>query len=123
MRIRTLLTEQVAMAIQGRVGTVEGVDNDLHSIREAIDRMTDSISRLEKRASSLAVLHTKGFSLEMTIHEALSLHQGVQGLFEQMGLMSCADCPVGDDETLGEAAAGMGVTKKVLLRKLQGLIK
>jgi hypothetical protein len=84
--------------------------------------MTSSISSLEKRATSLASLHSEGFSLDMTIHKALSLHRGVQELFEQMGLMSCSDCPVGDDETLGEAAMGMGITKEMLLSKLQALI-
>tara|TARA_B110000037_G_C16877413_1_gene406549 strand:+ start:173 stop:541 length:369 start_codon:yes stop_codon:yes gene_type:complete len=122
MRIRTLLTEQVAVAIKGRVGTIDGVDKELHSLRESIGRMTSSMSKLEQRAATLASLHTDGFSLDMTIHKALSLHGGVQVLFEQMGLMGCKDCPVGDDETLGEAAAGMGVTKEVLLSKLQELI-
>lgn len=122
MRIRNLLTEQVTVAIRDRVGTIDGVDSDLDSIKETIERMTGSISGLEKRAAAMATLHTVGFSLDMTIHEALSLHQGVQRLFEEMGLKGCSDCPVGNDETLGEAAQGMGVTKEVLLSRLQGLI-
>jgi len=122
MRMRNILKDQVRLAIKDRAGTVSGVDVEIVSLRDAIVKMSSKILILEERASNLTKLYTEGFTLDMTIHHALSLNDGVQILFEEMGLKGCKDCPVGNDETLGEAAQGMGVTKAVLLSRLQELI-
>ena len=122
MRMRNLLKDQVILVIKDRAGVVSAVDVEIISLRDAIAKMSSKILALEQRATSLTKLYTEGFSLDMTIHQALSLNDGVQIIFEEMGLEGCRDCPVGNDETLGEAAQGMGVTKEYLLSRLKELI-
>ena len=62
------------------------------------------------------------FSGTTTVHRAWARHPGVRGVFAGYHLPACPDCPVGEDETLEEAARGYQIPLSVLLGQLNALL-
>lgn len=91
--------------------------------RGALADLRDRLRVAEAEVDSL-LLRTDRTPLTRatTIHAAHARHPGVQAAFARRGLPACPDCPVGADETLGEAAFAEGFDADELLAELHLLL-
>jgi len=91
--------------------------------RGELGALRDRLRTAEQRVDTLALRADRTpLSLATTIHAAHHRHPGVQAAFARRGLPACLDCPVGADESLGEAAFAEGFDADELLAELQALL-
>ena len=78
---------------------------------------------IEAAAETMACdLDQPGFHGAQSVHAAWRRHPEVARVFSRYHLPSCDRCPVGNDETLAEAARGHGIALDPLLLELNGLL-
>lgn len=86
--------------------------------------LRNALSRLERlegaSADALARYDLSPVDADTTVHVALRKHPRAQEALARRGLPRCADCAVGGDETLLEAAFGEGFDLEGLLAELNG---
>ena len=78
--------------------------------------------KLTNNTKKYAKKRTKKFTKNLTIGEALKMHDGVEAVLTGFG-MHCFTCPFSLMETLEQAAMVHGVEVELILTKLNELIK
>lgn len=78
--------------------------------------------KLAKSTKQYAKKQTKKFKKELTIGEALKMHDGVQTVLSGFG-MHCFTCPFSLMETLEQAAMVHDVSIDLMMEKLNDLLK
>ena len=73
--------------------------------------------KLAKSTKQYAKKKTKKFTKNLTIGEALKMHDGVEAVLSGFG-MHCFSCPMSQMETLEQAAMVHGVELDLMLDKL-----
>jgi len=109
MQVDEALSEQrreaevFAKTAQGLADSVSGASSTLKTLEDAIEAR-------------------RPFSGTTTVHQAWARHPSVRGVFARYHLTACPDCPVGEDETLEEAARGYQIPLRELLGQLNALL-
>jgi len=110
---------------------VAQIDAALAAQRAGVVQASDSAGGMSASSSSTstalrsledAIEARRPFSGRTTVHQAWARHPGVRGVFARYHLLACPDCPVGEDETLEEAARGYQIPLPVLLEQLNALL-
>ena len=78
--------------------------------------------KLAKSTKQYAKKQTKKFKKELTIGEALKMHEGVEAVLSGFG-MHCFTCPFSLMETLEQAAMVHDVSIDLMMEKLNELLK
>lgn len=78
--------------------------------------------KLAKNNAQYAKKKTKKFTKNLTIGEALKMHDGVEAVLTGFG-MHCFTCPFSQMETLEQAAMVHGVSIDLMIEKLNELLK
>jgi hybrid cluster-associated redox disulfide protein len=78
--------------------------------------------KLAKNTTQYAKKKTKKFTKNLTIGEALKMHNDVEAVLTGFG-MHCFTCPFSQMETLEQAAMVHGVSIDLMIEKLNELLK
>ena len=114
-RVRGWTQGRVRVILAERTAAMDAVRSELGAVRLGVDAT-------ERAAVAVAGRHDRTpFHLDMTVHVALSRHPAVAVALSRRGLPACADCAVGADETLGEAAFAEGFDASALVEELNRL--
>lgn len=92
-------------------------------VHAELDALRGPLHTLEATARACAPqFDRRPLGPELTVHAAHARDPRVQAIFARHGLPDCPTCPVGADETLGEAAFSEGFDANQLIAEIAAVL-
>ena len=112
-RMRAWLRARIEQEVRAHTDSLRPLPMEMNTLKRDADVVS---ARLDGLATLLA---HPWVHKDMTVAQAWNLHPAIREVFARRNLPACPDCPVGEDETLEEAAVGHGFPLLEMIHEME----